>query len=160
MPPSAHTLAAPPHIYIHLAATTRDINAIVSTWLGTITWIPFQLVCLWKHINTFRLYGRTYQYPKCPYYLRILKKVDKEDLAEDYGKNKYKLHYIYREFTIDFFKMDITTLPKNASSLKFSKNNAYIMSLSSLNTEKPSTLKSHRFWASQMTAVTCRANGS
>ena len=67
--------------------------------------------------------------PKCPYYLHNLKKVDKADLAEDYGKNKYKLHYIYREFTIDFFKMDITTLPKNASSLKFTKNNAYIMSL-------------------------------
>ena len=67
--------------------------------------------------------------PKCSYYLDNLKKVDKEDLKEDYGKNKYKLHYIYREFTIDFFKMDITTLPKNASSLKFSKNNAYIMSL-------------------------------
>lgn len=67
--------------------------------------------------------------PKCPYYLRNLKKVEKEDLKEPYGKNKYKLHYIYREFTIDFFKMDITTLPKNASSLKFTKNNAYIMSL-------------------------------
>lgn len=67
--------------------------------------------------------------PKCPYYLHNLKKVDRADLDEDYGKNKYKLHYIYREFTIDFFKMDITTLPKNASSLKFTKNNAYIMSL-------------------------------
>ena len=67
--------------------------------------------------------------PKCSYYLHNLKKVDKADLNEDHGKNKYKLHYIYREFTIDFFKMDITTLPKNASSLKFSKNNAYIMSL-------------------------------
>lgn len=67
--------------------------------------------------------------PKCSYYLHNLKKVDKEDLKETYGKNKYKLHYIYREFTIDFFKMDITTLPKNASSLKFSKHNAYIMSL-------------------------------
>ena len=67
--------------------------------------------------------------PKCPYYLNNLKKIDKKDLEEDYGKNKYKLHYIYREFTIDFFKMDITTLPKNASSLKFTKNNAYIMSL-------------------------------
>ena len=67
--------------------------------------------------------------PKCSYYLRNLKKVDKEDLQEGYGKNKYKLHYIYREFTIDFFKFDITTLPKNASSLKFTKNNAYIMSL-------------------------------
>lgn len=67
--------------------------------------------------------------PKCPYYLRNLKKVDKDDLSEDYGKNKYKLHYIYREFMIDFFKFDITTLPKNASSLNFSKHNAEIMSL-------------------------------
>ena len=67
--------------------------------------------------------------PKCPYYIRNLKKVNKEDLKEEYGKNKYKLHYIYREFTIDFFKMDITTLPKNASSLKFTKNNPHIMSL-------------------------------
>lgn len=67
--------------------------------------------------------------PKCSYYLHNLKKVDKADLDEDYGKNKYKLHYIYREFTVDFFNMDITSLPRNASSLKFSKNNAYIMSL-------------------------------
>ena len=67
--------------------------------------------------------------PKCPYYLHNLKKVDKEDLKEDYGKNKYKLHYLYREFTTDFFKMDLTTLPKHASSLKFSKHNAHVMSL-------------------------------
>ena len=67
--------------------------------------------------------------PNCPYYLHNLKKVDKADLEDAHGKNKYKLHYIYREFTIDFFKMDITTLPKNASSLKFTRNNAYIMSL-------------------------------
>src|SRR5699024_7079501 len=57
--------------------------------------------------------------PNCPYYLHNLKNVDKTDLKEDYGKNKYKLHYIYRQFTIDFFRMDINTLPKNASSLKF-----------------------------------------
>ena len=67
--------------------------------------------------------------PKCSYYLNNLKKVDKSDLEDDYGKAKYKLHYIYREFTIDFFKMDITTLPKDASSFKFKKNNAHIMSL-------------------------------
>ena len=67
--------------------------------------------------------------PKCPYYVHNLKKVDKDDLKEDYGKNKYKLHYIYREFTMDFFSMDLTTLPKNASSLKFSKHNAHVMSL-------------------------------
>ena len=45
--------------------------------------------------------------PKCPYYVKNLKKVDKQDLKDDYGKNKYKLHYIYREFTIDFFKMEV-----------------------------------------------------
>lgn len=66
---------------------------------------------------------------KCPYYLHNLKKVDKADLKEDYGKNIYKLHYIYREFTMDFFRMDLNTLPKNASSLKFSKHNAHVMSL-------------------------------
>ncbi|MCL1827823.1 MAG: DDE-type integrase/transposase/recombinase [Candidatus Cloacimonetes bacterium] len=66
---------------------------------------------------------------RCPYYVRNLCKVDKEHLEEAYGKNKYKLHYIYREFTVDFFKMDLNSLPKNASSLKFTKNNAHIMSL-------------------------------
>ena len=66
---------------------------------------------------------------KCPYYLHNLKKVDKKDLVEDYGKNKYKLHYIYREFTVDFFKMDLSSLPKNASSLKFSKFGSNTMAL-------------------------------
>lgn len=67
--------------------------------------------------------------PKCSYYLHNLKKVDKKHLDKNYGKNNYKLHYIYREFTIDFFRMDLNTLPKNASSLKFSKHNAHVMSL-------------------------------
>ena len=66
---------------------------------------------------------------KCSFYLHNLKKVDKKHLAEDYGKNKYKLHYIYREFTLDFFRMDLNSLPKHASSLKFSKHNSHIMSL-------------------------------
>ena len=48
----------------------------------------------------------------CPYYLRNFKKVDSADLKDAYGKNKYKLHYIYREFMVDFFKFDITSLPK------------------------------------------------
>ena len=56
-------------------------------------------------------------------------KVDKTDLKEDYGKNKYKLHYIYREFTLDFFKMDLNSLPKNASSLRFSKFDSNVMGL-------------------------------
>ena len=67
--------------------------------------------------------------PKCSYYLHNLKKVDKKDLKEDYGKNKYKLHYIYREFNVDFFNMDLNTLPKNASSLRFSRFDSHVMSL-------------------------------
>ena len=70
-----------------------------------------------------------YVNPKCPYYLHNLKKVDKQDLKQDYGKNKYKLHYIYREFQVDFFRMDLNSLPKNASSLKFSKHNQHVLSL-------------------------------
>ena len=66
---------------------------------------------------------------KCPFYLHNLKKVDKKDLNEKHGKTKYKLHYIYREFTIDFFRMDLNSLPKNASSLKFSKFDSNTMAL-------------------------------
>ena len=64
---------------------------------------------------------------KCPYYLHNLKKVDKADLKN--SKYKYKLHYIYREFQIDFFRMDLRSLPKNASSLKFSKFDQNVMGL-------------------------------
>ena len=64
---------------------------------------------------------------KCPYYLHNLSKVDnQQDVSE---KSKYKLHYIYREFQIDFFRMDLNSLPKNASSFKFKKHDAHVMSL-------------------------------
>ncbi len=67
--------------------------------------------------------------PRCPYYLHNLKKVDRQDLEQDYGKNKYKLHYIYREFQVDFFRMDMDSLPPHASSLRFSKFDQNVMSL-------------------------------
>lgn len=66
--------------------------------------------------------------PKCSYYLHNKSKVPADDL-KGYKKNEYKLHYLYREFTVNFFKMSLDTLPKNASSLKFRKNDAHIMSL-------------------------------
>lgn len=64
----------------------------------------------------------------CSYYLKNLKSVDSEVLKNN-EKYKHKLRYIYREFTVDFFAMDLNSLPKNASSLKFNKHNAHIMSL-------------------------------
>lgn len=65
---------------------------------------------------------------KCSYYLDNLKSVDKETISNK-EKYKHKLHYIYREFNIDFFKVDMDAIDKNASTLNFRKNNAHIMSL-------------------------------
>lgn len=64
---------------------------------------------------------------KCSYYRNNRAKLPK-DLA-DADKHKYKLHYIYREFTIDFFKMDLHELPSNAVNFKYKKFNAHIMGL-------------------------------
>lgn len=64
----------------------------------------------------------------CVYYLHNLKKVDPETIKHN-QKYKHKLHYIYREFNVDFFKVDMDAINKNASSLVFRKNNAHIMSL-------------------------------
>ena len=63
----------------------------------------------------------------CSYYLANLKKLPCDLPAGE--RHKYKLHYIYREFRFDFFAMDMDTLPANASSLQFTKNNAHIMGL-------------------------------
>lgn len=102
---------------------------------GGLVTTPFRFTCphcgsslaAKKHRKFFRIHKCVN--PKCPFYLHNLKKVDAHDLKEDYGKNRYKLHYIYREFTVDFFAMDLDSLPKNASSLKFSRHSAHVMSL-------------------------------
>ena len=65
---------------------------------------------------------------KCSYYQHELNKLA-PDVIKNNEKHKYKLRYLYREFSVDFFSMDLDSLPKNASSLKFKKNNAHIMSL-------------------------------
>ena len=64
---------------------------------------------------------------KCSYYCRNLSKLPKD--LDSVDKHKYKLHYIYREFTIDFFKMDLHGLPSNAINFKYKKFNAHIMGL-------------------------------
>ena len=50
---------------------------------------------------------------KCSYYQNNLKKLPKG--LNDSDKYKYKLHYIYREFTINFFKMDLYPISKYAT---------------------------------------------
>ena len=64
---------------------------------------------------------------RCSYYKRNLAKIPKDTPDEE--KYKYKLHYIYREFTVDFFAVDLSQLPKWATSFKYRKNNAHIVGL-------------------------------
>lgn len=79
-----------------------------------------------KHRKFFKIHKCIHK--NCSYYLKNLKKLDQLVLLQG-EKYKYKLHYIYREFTVDFFVMPLNTLPKYASSLQFRKQNAHIMSL-------------------------------
>lgn len=68
--------------------------------------------------------------PKCSFYLDSLKKLSPEELEEfQNDKQKFKLHYIYREFTIDFFKVDLSSMPKGTFSLDFRKFSPHVMGL-------------------------------
>jgi transposase-like protein len=64
---------------------------------------------------------------KCSYYLHNRSKVPKNCSHKELSN--YKLHYIYREFTVEFFKMDLHGLPKRAMNFDFKKFNPHIMGL-------------------------------
>lgn len=64
---------------------------------------------------------------KCCYYQKNLKKLPKDITPSK--KYKYKLHYIYREFNINFFKMDLNQISKYATGFSFKKFNPHIMGL-------------------------------
>lgn len=70
---------------------------------------------VWKCVND-----------NCSYYKNNLRKINPDSPN---GKSDYKLHYIYREFNVDFFKLKLDDLPKNISSLKFRKYDSHIMGL-------------------------------
>ena len=67
---------------------------------------------------------------KCSYYLDSLRKLSpeerKEKLSDPY---KFKLHYIYREFTVDFFKIDLASLPNGSVNLRFRNFSPHVMGL-------------------------------
>ena len=68
--------------------------------------------------------------PNCSYYKNSLASLTPKQLEEyKVSPHKFKLHYIYREFTINFFKVDLYSLPKNASSLHFRKFSPHVMGL-------------------------------
>lgn len=94
---------------------------------------PIVLICPYcghtlsqkKDRKHFRIHKCTN--PKCSYYLNNLKQLP-IDITEA-EKYKYKLHYIYREFTINFFKMNLHHLPKNVINFNFKKFNPHVMGL-------------------------------
>lgn len=67
---------------------------------------------------------------QCPYYLNALAALSAADRAE-YREHPYrfKLRYRYREFLVNFFKMDLYSLPKGAASLQFRKFSPHVMGL-------------------------------
>lgn len=78
-----------------------------------------------KHFNIHKCVNK-----KCPFYLQALNNLSPED-AEEYkkDKHKFKLHYIYHEFTLDFFKVDLSSMPKSAFSLIFRNFTHHVMGL-------------------------------
>lgn len=78
-----------------------------------------------KHFNIHKCVNKN-----CSFYLDSLSKLSPEDRAEyEQDKHKFKLHYIYREFTIDFFKMDLSTMPRGSTNLTFRNFSSHIMGL-------------------------------
>lgn len=64
---------------------------------------------------------------KCSYYLANRRKLPADLPDTEY--HKYKLHYIYREFNFDFFKVDLNSIPDHAFSFVFRRKSAHIMGL-------------------------------
>ena len=78
-----------------------------------------------KHRKHFRIHKCNNS--KYSYYHENLKKLPKYLNPAD--KYKYKLHYIYHEFNINFFKMYLYSILKYATWFTFKKFNPYIMGL-------------------------------
>jgi transposase-like protein len=66
----------------------------------------------------------------CSFYKNALSSLSK-DALEEYKQHPYrfKLHYVYREFTTDFFKMDLSSMPGKATGFKFRKFSPHILGL-------------------------------
>ena len=67
---------------------------------------------------------------KCSFYLNSLAALSLEDIKEyKKDKHKFKLHYIYREFTTNYFDVDLSSMPKGSTSLKFRNFSSHVMGL-------------------------------
>lgn len=66
----------------------------------------------------------------CNFYLNALANLSNDDKLEyQQHPERFKLHYFYREFDANLFKLDLYNMPKNISSLNFRKFSPEIMGL-------------------------------
>ena len=78
-----------------------------------------------KNFNIYKCHNLN-----CIYYLNSINSLSPEDLNEyKLHPERFKLHYIYREFDMNLFKLNLYSLPKNASSFNFRKFSPEIMGL-------------------------------
>jgi transposase-like protein len=66
----------------------------------------------------------------CSFYKNSLAALSYEDLLEyQQYPSRFKLHYIYREFVIDFFAMDLKSMPPGTVNFNFRKFSPHILGL-------------------------------
>lgn len=66
----------------------------------------------------------------CPFYLNSIKNLThKQFIEQQRYPTRFKLRYIYREFIVDFFKMDPYSMPKDHSSFHFRKFSPHVLGL-------------------------------
>lgn len=66
----------------------------------------------------------------CQFYLNSIKGLSlKQVLEQNRYPGKFKLHYYYRESTVDFFEMDPYSMPNNFTTFKFRKFSPHILGL-------------------------------
>jgi len=78
-----------------------------------------------KHFNIHKCVNK-----ECPFYINAIKNLSPEEFTEyQKDKHKFKLHYIYREFTTNYLKVDLNSMPKGAVNLTFRNFSPHIMGL-------------------------------
>lgn len=66
----------------------------------------------------------------CSFYINSLNSLTPEDFKEyQLHPERFKLHYFYREFTVDFFQMDLKSMPKGSVNLNFRNFSPHILGL-------------------------------
>lgn len=69
-------------------------------------------------------------YDKCSFYLGSIKALSKEQLIEkQLHPERFKLRYYYREFTVNFFDMELYSMPSGSSNFNFRHFSPHILGL-------------------------------